>query len=741
MIAKVKKGVAFAVVICLLLCLVSGCGETGSNRALYSLPDSFESVDTQTLASNAKYTLEWDDEYKCVLMRSNATGKVWATTPYDFYQTGDTHSWLSSPIEIEVVQVGSLALSTDRAYSSCISSGNVSATKIDNGIEVTYYFDDWAVSVPVQYVLREDSLAVSVDTTKITEGEEFMLKSVTLAPYMASTANGEADSYLFVPSGNGALMYSASDADGARTYSSEVYGRDGSRVLPEELYKDASVKMPVFGAKDGAHALLGIIEKGAEQAEISANAGNERLGYSFVGSKFYTRGFDVYADKFSYSSTITTRVSKTMVDTVFTVGYYPLADDEADYVGMAKRYQKYLIGKGLVKSEISESAYALSILGNVETRSLAFGVPYISTKSMTTFNEAAAIIKDMADVTKVNPAVQLVGYGQSGLDVGKVAGGFAFADVSGSKDDYAALTEYAQKNSISLFTDFDLICYNKSGNGFFTLMDVAKSATLRKTEQYVNMLALRAHNEDYGKIHLLSRSKLSAAMDKLLKKGDKLQVSGYSFSTLGSIAYSDYAEKQYEMKSNMSVDVQQLLTNVADTGHSLSTDDANDYAAMMSDTIFNVSVEPRNLNAISEYVPFYQIVFKGYVPMYSAALNLAVDYEASVLSALEAGVGLGYTLIDEYDVSYAATVHTNLYSSEYSDKKELIAEAVAEHQEYYKAIQGAQITDHQILDNGVTVTVFDNGVTAYTNKSGTAKTCAAGELAAYGFAFTQGGTN
>ena len=42
---------------------------------------------------------------------------------------------------------------------------------------------------PVQFILRNDSVAVSVDTTRITEGKDFMLKAVSLAPYMCSVPN------------------------------------------------------------------------------------------------------------------------------------------------------------------------------------------------------------------------------------------------------------------------------------------------------------------------------------------------------------------------------------------------------------------------------------------------------------------------------------------------------------------------------------------------------------------------
>ncbi len=781
MIAKGKRIGAFALVICLLLCLLPGCGDEPS-RAAYVLPETFESIGSQTIAQNANYRLEWDDEYKSIMMYSRYGKKVWGTTPYEMYAENDTNAYASSPIIIEAMSVTSLSNNVARAYSTCISDGTLSAKKIKNGIEVTYYFDEYSISVPVQYTLRKDSVKISVDTQNITEGDQYLLKTVSLAPYMCAIANVDLheteeetddeaeeaddtaaddvadatqedtqtattakdllkDSYLFAPVGNGALISPALTSE-KREYLAEVYGTDGSRYQPYEYYKKESVKMPVFGAKDGDDAILGIMEQGAEQGVLAISAGNKRADYASVAATFYVRGYDIYADEYGTpGATITTRVSKAMANSTLSVGFYPLTGEDANYVGMAERYRDYLLDNGMKKSELEENAYALSVLGNVTTKSLAFGVPYDSAKSMTTFKEAATIIKEMTEATLQRPAVQLLGYGSSGLDIGKVAGGFTFSDVSGSKDDYAALTKLAAKNNISLFTDFDLIYFNSAGNGYSTVSNAAKTATLHKSELYHRMLALRAQDKEKDSYHALNRSKLSDAMQKLLKKGEKLNITGYSFSTLGSVAYSDYAEDEYQIKMNMGADVQEMFASVTEAGHAISTNNANDYAAMVSDTVFNVEVDPRYTNVFDAYVPFYQIVFKGYIPMYSEALNLTADYNVSVLNALSTGVGLGFTVLKNFDTSFAASTQTNLHSSLYSAKKGQITSTVEKYRGYYKAIQGAKISDYAVLDNGVTVTTFDNGVVAYTNPSATAQSYPLGKLPAKGFTYVKGGAN
>ncbi len=773
MIAKGKRWLAFAICLCMLLCLMSGCGEEVRKRPKYEKPSTFVSVESGTIAENNGYTLQWDDTYKSVMMYSKEGDLTWGTTPIGFYELEQTNNRLSSPIMIDVVNVSSLQLSEGSAYTDCIKEGFVSATKIDNGIEVTYYFDSVQISIPVQYVLRGDSVAVSVDTTRIAEGDANQLVSISLAPYMCSTIltedEGKTDTtledYLFVPAGNGALA-SLAIKDGERSFSAPVYGADASRFLPYNFYDKESVKMPVFGIKKGDDALVGIMEQGAELADITMTAGKstsftvkekvydedtgeekeKRVRKTVISSnaaaKFNVRGYDQYAPEVAtYISEMQTRYSKDMVDTTVSVGFYPLSGEEANYMGMANKYRQYLQNNGLTKKTATQNAYALSILGNITTKSLAFGVPYYSTKSMTTFNAAASMIQELTKESGSVPSVQLVGYGESGMDVGQVAGGFKFAGVSGSAKDYAALTSYASENGVPLFTDFDLVYFDESGGGFSASSDAAKTATLHKSEVYHRMLALRMYDKDLGAFRLLNRSKLLKAMDKLLDKGEKLGVTGYSFGTLGYTAYSDYSSPEHQVKKNMGQDVQSMFASVTQSGHAVSTDNANAYALMASDTVFNIEINPQYNNAFDEYIPFYQIVFRGYVSMYSEALNLSSDYDTSVLHALASGVGLGYSLLDTYDVSYAASTQTGLYGSVYSSNREQIVATVTEYSDYYAAISDATITNYTVQDNGVTVTTFSNGVVAYTNPSSTTQVYPNGELGAMGFTYEQGGTN
>ena len=737
---NIVRIVSFLLVTCLVIGMFAGCSDETTNRAMYEM-GSTDCVNSGIMAENSTYTLEWDNDYKCIVVKNKQTGLAWSTTPYDLYSQGEKNTVISSPVEINVIDAVTKTIDFDRAYSACIRSGNMSAEKIDNGVKVTYYFDDYQIALPICYILRDDSFAITLDPKNITEGEQFKLLNVSIAPFLCAAQNDIEDNYLFVPSGTGALINASSLVGKKTTYSFDLYGAELNRINIEQPIQRETLRLPVFGAKNGSEAVMGIIEQGAETAQITTTVGDKKNGYSNVYPTIWVRGYDSYKQSVtgvSSAITIVTRNSELMMDENVVIGYYALSGEKANYTGMAECYRDYLVEqKGLKKSSVEENIYALSVLGNITTKKLFVGIPYKTTTSLTTFKEAQAMISDIASATGKYPTVQMVGYGESGVDVGKIAGGFKLASVAGSLKDYAEIEKLAKDNGFLLSVDFELLKFKESSNGISSSTDTAKSASKSKAKQQYVDFALRWYSTDYPSYYLIKRSKLSEIVDTLIGKADKLGISGISASSLGQIAYSDYFDVKYISRANTEKDVTEYLSRIKAAGYKVVTDDANAYAAVVSDSVLNLEIEPYNMDGINEYVPFYQMVFKGYIPLYSEALNLSVNYNEAILSAVATGTGFGFTVMEKYNPLYSSSPHTNMYNSLYSDIKDEIETAVDTYAEYYEAIKGAKILGYTVSETGVTTTTFDNGVVAYTNPTDAAQESPAGELSAYGFKYTK----
>ena len=109
------------------------------------------------------------------------------------------------------------------------------------------------------------------------------------------------------------------------------------------------------------------------------------------------------------------------------------------------------------------------------------------------------------------------------------------------------------------------------------------------------------------------------------------------------------------------------------------------------------------------------------------------------MSSLETGVGFGFTVVKNYNIGYSAGYHDNLYSSKYDTQKKFIAETVNKYSEYYDKISEANIIKHSFYENGVTETVFDNGIVAYTNRSESEQQTPVGNISAKSFFYTENG--
>ncbi|MBE6779855.1 MAG: hypothetical protein E7545_02630 [Ruminococcaceae bacterium] len=703
---------------------ITGCN--GGNSKAWEIPE-INAVESGIIADNDNFSLEWNNEEKQVFFIEKADDTVWGTVPAEAFLLNERNDSLFSPIQIEVSENISKALDFTRSYGSAVLNNNVDARLIDNGIELTYYFEEFKISVPVQFIIREDSFAISIIKEKITEGDTHKLLSISLAPYVSACKNGAEDSYLFVPSGNGGLIYTNSDT--MKNYSTEVYGTDYSRVLFSRYVEEEHNKMPVFGIKNKDKALLSIIEEGAEAAQILASTGDKDTGYSSVYAKCFARGFDIYAEELDSNSTTITTVAENISRQSFTVGYYPLSNENANYNGMAKKYKEYLTDNGMQKTDAASALYSISVIGGAKVKRLALGIPYQTRKSATTFAEAAEIISRLKNDTGSMPFVQMIGFGSSGIDVGKIAGGYKLL---GKKSDMEKLiSDY--KDYISF--DFDVIKFKSSGAGVSTLNGAAKSANLQKSKRFFNDPALRDYDKEIGGYYLVKRSKLSGIINKVTNLTAKNGIANISLATLGEICYSDYSNSEYEMKANTESDVEEYLKNIRSKNIKITTDNANAYAAKFSDNILNLQIEDYGYDEIDQYIPFYQMVFVGTKNIYSEPLNSADDRTKVKLGALSSGVRFGYNLLKNYSNGFISKTNVEIYSALFSDNVDEITKEVSEYSKYYSLIQGAAIDEYTILENGVIKTVFDNGVVAYTNMSSTEKDTEIGTISENGFVY------
>ena len=723
-----KKCISVALCLIFVTVLFSGCRKYAWVTT-YDKNPKVSVLESSVIAQNDAYVLSFEQEGFNVILRS-ATGDpdqvLWSTLPSED---------LDDPLEKSTlnIRVQDTQLRNEQMLYSSMAD-HIAAEEIKNGIKITYSFDEVEISVPVCFTLRKDSVKISIDGKQIVHGNKrFQLIAAQPAPMLCRASVEEEDSYFFIPSGLGGTVdnkVSTNLATSAQGGTANL----ASIELETTVNEPDSTGFRCYGLKKGNAGLFCIAEDTPGAAGYQLRAGDVRYRYSSIAPMFFFADYDYFYGVYVTDGLIK-QLSEPYTGTV-SIGVYPLAGEDADIMGMAKCYRQYLIRSGYLSEEKTASAtspYSVTYYGGVLTTSSIAGVPTKTLKKMTSFEDAQSITGALTDATGVAPAVRLSGYGESGVNIGAIAGGYRFASVLGNDKSRKSLEEYCKKSGISLFTDFNLVYFGKSGDGFSFTGDSAKTAILHAAEIKPVTVPLREFDETQM-YRLLARSSLSKAVDKLLTMANKKGISGISLQDLGKVSYSDYGNgSEYAVAAKMETDTKSYLEKIRKDGYKLAVSGGTYYSTGLSDLIFDAPVETSGRLFFENEIPFYQLVFHGITPMYSSAINTAADARYNLMLAASTGTGIGFGLIKDMDTSYMETGVEKLYAMVYEDNLELIKDSVARYKDIYESVQTSKIADYKILDNGVTQTVFENGISIYANHTSRQQDSPAGKLDAYGF--------
>lgn len=743
----------FSIILCLfLLFSLTACGEgefTPSQKAFDTKATTSVLAEGEIIAQNSKYAMEYAADTGTIRLVDVATGTKWDICPKssgevkydDFGLPIKDHTFTQSAIEVGYMDATIRGGGNYSATSAdaVVTGGRTVVKKIENGVTIEYYFDGQKFMVPVDYVLKDDYLSISIDSTKIQE-DELRITYVSLAPFMNSVENDSENSYLFIPSGSGALMnVNSYNAQGIK-YNSYVYGDDYSmedKYIPSE---EKSIRMPVYGYKSGDKGGFAIIDNGAETASLNSVVGSTAYNFSTVYASFQLRGYTNHQARTFKQTYFANIYPENMIEGTVSIRFYPLSGEKANYDAMADIYRDYLVNeKGLTKTG-EEKAMNIDLIGGSLITKSFLGVPYDTVYPTTTVDQAGTIISELSEKIQ-NLSLRLKGFGSTGVDIGEIGGGFTVDSNIGSDSKLKNLSSLCGEKGIDLYFDYDLVRFNSSGSGFSHYGDAVMNSGIIKAEQYVTDKANRSNLTDQA-YRFLRPINFGDAVSKALEQNAKWNIGGVSLGTLTSYCYSDYSDPSatvdFNSRNGFSAAASEALKKVKEGDHKLMATDANDYAAILSDLIVDAPVTSDSGYAFFEDVPFYSMVFKGYVPMTSESINLAIEPQRVILGAVEGGVGLNYTVINQWDNSLIDADYPYFFATVYSGIKEDIISTYDGLAGYYESIDGAKIVSSTIIASGVHCTVFDNGVTVYVNYNSTAVTTPAGECAAQNYIITGG---
>ena len=707
--------------VCVLLsCCACNSNNNNDNINFYEQL-KFEDSDiiSGVVTENDKYLLSWDADNACIKLTEKKTNKIWSSTPMtaDGNYVEDINN-IYSPINIEYIRKSAYRTIELTGKVGAVNNGRIYAENITDGIKLTFMFDELSIAIPVNFTLNDNGLSVNVKTSDIVENpnNDDRIYKISLLPYFCCVENSE-ENYLFVPSGSGALMYTDERDSGiSRQFNGKIYGQDPVQEVNERYTNTSDIRMGVFSATENNSTITAIVTNSAEKCDIKAVAGDAQLGFSNIYPSFQLRGYNGTVLDYGGSTgkkLINYYTDDMISDSVLEIQYSTTTSEKSGYVVSAETYRDYISNKYSIQKKTTDNILSLKFFGAVQTKNHFLGFPYSSDIALTSFKDVVEIIKDIS----VNPDVQLIGFGEGGIDGGKLAGGFSFSGALNNKKDLKSLLSFSRNNSIPLYFDYDLLYFNKSGNGFSTSKDNCHTANGYPAEIFSYSPSTNDKIKELGSKSILSRLRIDDAIDKLIGAIEKNNIESVSLSTFSNTSFSDFAEDKYQNCSDIDAQVNDCISKLSQKGFNVAVSDANDYAAVLSDKIFDAPTSSGNFESLDVDIPFYEMVFKGFIPLSTDSINIAVDENKQLLKCIEIGAPLQYSLIKNYNSQLAFYNHDNLQLMVYANNVDNIKENLEKSENYLRSVKDLCVSDYIIINNELRKTVFEDGTVVYVNYS------------------------
>ena len=592
---------------------------------------------------------------------------------------------------------------TEEDYQEDLKNMNVSSV----GKKAAYY-------VTVNYKLDGDQLVVEVPTSEIAYNKSYPLLRISVLPYFgASTLTDEG--YMIVPEGGGAIIKYNNGKVKQTEYYANIYGWDVG-IGRSELVNETRTYFNSFAMTSGNDSFLCIVDKGQEYAAITADVSGKNHSYNYVNATYDI----VHREEYKFSGNNTGKLyvyEENIADIVFTQKYTFLNTN--DYVDIAKEYGNYL-------AEVNEGAWnnvddantpvAVEIVGAVDKMEQVIGIPVRRPLKLTTYNDAKAIIEELLGYGINNMSVKLTGWMNGGINQQEMSDVDPIGKL-GSEKSLKKLIKYAQENGVDFYLDgvTNYVRNDKFFDSFIVWRDAARYVSDLKVELKDFSTIWYGKPSWYQPYYLVKPSIVIKYMDNLAKAADKYGSEGISFRDVGYELSADYNPDRPVARHEVNAMQIEKLADLKEKGCKIMINMGNDYALRYADIITNMNLGGTDYAIIDEKIPFYQLAIHGYKTYTGDALNLSNKLDEALLRSAEYGAGLNFVLMAEDAMVLQKTYFTQYFASDFNAWKSKLVEIYNRYEEELGHVFNKKMTDHDILDEDIRVTTFEDGTRVYVN--------------------------
>lgn len=667
------------------------------------------------VAANENYELYLYEPALSIIVKNTKTGAVMESTVRNEERLGNVNeTWkgfLQSGIVVELQE----ETNTMQKKLGIEGSGaQVNVELIPGGFRAKLDYPTQELGFEAEVKLYDDgSITASIPESSIYENaDNKKIGNIYLFPLLGNSRLDEKDGYMFVPDGNGALIY-LDDKDGRfdSGYVQKVYGSDigvgESYVLSllwgsYETHNDAEMILaPVYGMVHTGDEMgyLAIIESGDEEASIYATPNGAYSDYNWITAAF--RKCTTYIQPTSNSGGSVTKVTDRIKYDIH-VRYMFVDGADANYTGLAKRYRDYLIEKDeLVKVEDTFKV-RLDFLGmDVENWML-----WKKDVPVTTVDNIREIYTDLEKEGVTDILSIYKGWQDGGIFDLPVTSYNVASSIGGARDLSKLMDECAAKNiDFYLFTD-GVRANTETGN---TTFDTVKKMDKRLYTQ-------NTYQNVYREFVYWTPQKTLENLKTLQKNFAKKGVNKLALSEIGNTMFT------YTMGDTMQTRrVSKYLYEQALQQTSASMDLMLEAPVQCywqyAKAIVDMPISDSDYIYTDQSVPFLSIALKGILPMYGDYVNFEANEREYFLKLVETGIYPSFYLTYENPSELIYTNSSDVYTSQYSVYRQQILSYYDELRQINERTKNSIIVNHEITDTGVTIVTYDNGVKLYINYS------------------------
>ncbi|WP_155829198.1 DUF5696 domain-containing protein [Butyrivibrio sp. AD3002] len=569
-------------------------------------------------------------------------------------------------------------------------------------------------NVSVVYKLDGNDLVVEVPMKDLAYKEDSPIYTLTPLPYFGAGGTDE-EGYMFVPEGGGATINFNNGKTSQSSYYTNVYGWDMC-LSRDAVVHNTRAYYGVFGVAEGDDSFICILEEGSPYASIQADISGKNNSYNYVNAVYsicqreqYDVGDIANSDVYEYVPSLP--------DENLTRRYTFI--NSGSYVDMAKEYGTYLdnkYGDSLSVNNDENTPVAIEIVGAIDKVRQILGVPVKRPLKLTSYKEAADMIKDLSASGVKNMSVKLTGWCNGGVDQKLLKKAKPIGSL-GSKKDLKNLAKVGEETDSTIYLN-GITQYANSSNlldGFFSYRDAAKLISKEQAKLYDYSHITYAQRENSDHLYYLLHTNLAMNIADKFAKAVKTYDAGVSFQDMGKDLSSDFYRKNTHSRQSVKSLQEEEFKKIQSEGTPIMINMGNDYAVPYASMVTGMDLRGSEYTILDQCVPFYQLAVHGKVNYTGDSINVGGNQENEVLYSAEYGAGLYFTFMKETSFATQKTLYTDYYGATYDSWKDKMVEIYTRYNEELGHTFNQEMVDHENITEDLSRTEYADGTNVYVN--------------------------